>query len=225
MKFYYARNYNHLTIKDLFGILFCIKTDWSGVMDILFAIFGGAYYALKYAGEKAQSEIFQAKLEEAGNQMKNNQKYKSTPALEQRARYTPMEIICAQFNDDLVYAMGSNWQHKLKQSEIERKNRVSYDFVYRKEWIYRLVLASYGKVDDWRIVPLGKMRTGEGAKEDLRFAECVEKQLVKAGVTEIKFGLVAGYYDKIKRKRSPRDIDEGRLEIFGETTSDLYRLW
>ena len=99
--------------------------------------------------------------------------------------HTNLDKVCDDFQEELLYAIGEDFKTVLKQPI--RPEWIGFDCPDDPSvWLYRLVQASIGKIDDdlvWSGYHIGSLDTRE---RNRRFAEMIEKKLIESGVTDIK---------------------------------------
>lgn len=173
------------------------------VLCFLIALFGGIYYYCKYIFEKAQSAACDKTLN-TQKQLRDQLKARLCVSFEEERRIKDyilsgknFEKICDDFQSDFKFVFGANWKEVLRipprppvlDPKTYRHDAYSFEVpanhIY---WVYRLMLASRGKVDTWMIFD-GYMVSPPDKNMNFRFAQCIEKRLIKAGVNDVCFVL------------------------------------
>lgn len=136
----------------------------------------------------------------------------------------------AFFAEDFRYVFGENWKDKLrippKPPVLSSKND-AYSFfipVNHITWVYHLLLAKNGKIDHC-IPSYGYSIGGINNKDmSIKFAECIEAQLLNAGVRGIRLALeldtICGTIQRL-----PNDVCGGHIKIESLCHFPTYRLW
>lgn len=139
--------------------------------------------------------------------------------------------ICELFSDDFEYVFGNDWEDKLKIPQKQLLSPGVYMRAYsiwrpnsHAMWVYHLVLAQKGKIDRQLIshgLPLGGM---DDADRNVKFAKCIEKNLIKAGVQDVRLALeletIIG-----SGRRTPEHLCGGNIVIESLCFSQTCRLW
>lgn len=200
------------------------------MFDFFKSLFGGAYYIGKIANEKSKRKEYDLKREK--RQALYNSLSARIGAPFQICQKTKNDIldgnhyeeICEKFKNDFRFVLGVRWKDLLqippKIMCHESALYASYNHVY---WVYHLMLASQGKVDKG-ILNMGYLIGGiNDAKTHIKFAQCIEGQLLNAGVTDIKLALelenVCG------KQQSSSDPYGGSIKIVGLANYPTHRLW
>ena len=188
------------------------------MFNLFTALFGGLYYSGKIANEKS-------KIKEADEQNKsliNNIKvlqslYGADINLKRKTEEfvrcgNHYEEICDLLKDDLEYVLGSDWKRVLN---IPKGSRDGSSFLpaHHNYWVYHLLLSKSGKMDDWEMSMGYPWNTIDTKERNKKFMYCIEKNLINAGVHDIK--LVC------------ESRPNGQLSVKPEQccTHSSYRLW
>lgn len=196
---------------------------------LFIALFGILFYGCKILNEKSQLKEYY-KTQEKINQTREliNNRVSADYELQLWAKeyvecgnnYTQ---ICENFGKCFEFVFGDNWQNILV---IPNNQRISYSYYLPSQhiyWVYHLLLASRGKIDNMRV----SSGFGVGGLEDkdinLKFAECIERCLADNGtnvnlVLELD-NLCAGV------KRTPKDICGGYIKIKEFCNYPTHKLW
>lgn len=185
------------------------------MFDFFIALFGGLYYGGKQIHEKSKLNTYEksAAIQEACRSRLQAKICTSFQTEQDTKSYIlngeHFEKICSDFEDDFRFVFGSGWRELLR---IPPKEPVLNPQIYKKDaysfyvpanhiyWVYRLILASKGKVDR------GMLTSGYsigGIKERgmcIKFAQRIEQRLLNAGVCDVHFVLEQNpdYEDSIK---------------------------
>lgn len=142
--------------------------------------------------------------------------------------------ICRKFQKEFEFVFGSHWRDMLdippKPSRVDT-NYIIPPGTYTADWVYHLMLADDGKIDDWVIFegfPAGGINT---AYRNMKFVQCIENRLVSKGVEGVKFVFKPCDSKRTVSTCSPqsiaRTIAGGHfiIEATAFDVSDTIRLW
>lgn len=208
------------------------------MFEFFIALFGGLFYTNKYFNEKAKLKAFDFRQKEQLATLADiESKYSASLELEQWAKDfissgDHYDEICTWFAEDFRYALGRDWKEKLlipteflPMTRIYRKQ--DYPWVMPSAhvmWVYHLLLAKRGKIDHWAITsgfPIG----GLSEKDmNVKFAECIEGQLMNAGVRGVRLALELDYMYGTTRRTSS-DLCGGDIKIEALCNHPTHRLW
>lgn len=200
------------------------------MFEFFIALFGGAYYLCRYCDEKAKTKAYNTKHEKwLSLQSDIKIRYQADEKLSRWAKELILsgenyDEICEWFAEDFEYALGTDWKSKL---DIPKHYPWSFtvidfptDIPCNITWVYHLILAKYGKIDDWVIYGGFKVGdTDEAVRIHTRFAECIEWHLINAGVHGVRFAL------ELSPRVSPDKIRGGQIKIESLCNYPTYRLW
>lgn len=161
------------------------------------ALFGGLYYCIRYAYDKSKLNAF-ARDEAERENYYNDLRVRVCTSFENERKIQDYilsgdayEEICDTYSEDFKFVFGSNWKNVLrippKPSVLDPKlyKHDAYSFsvpcnhIY---WVYRLILASKGKVVH-ELLTLGYLAGGEEDRAMcIKFAQRIEKRLRERGV-------------------------------------------
>jgi hypothetical protein len=169
------------------------------MLEFLLALFGGTYYAGKYLTEKSKDQQSNLLIEQKQRiQEEYLSKYAASYDLSQQVK---KDIISGKYYDDIIkkfakdfqFVFGEDWMNQLNipTATCPDKIRRQYERCFsigayptsHMEWVYHLMLAKHGKMDEWA------MRTGYGigilARENtnmcVRFTQCIERIMRESG--------------------------------------------
>ena len=175
-----------------------------GIFSFFVALFGGTYYGGKYTCEQAKLNKYN-KSNAAKERYRNRLKATMCATLqyEQTVKNNILngrnyEKICTEFGDDFKFVFGSHWQSILKIPPLppvldpKIYKDAAYSFYVPANhiyWVYRLILASNGKVDNG-LLTQGYSVGGIMEKEmSIKFAQCIERRLISSGRTNLRLVL------------------------------------
>ena len=139
--------------------------------------------------------------------------------------------ICSWFAEEFRYVLGKDWKEKLR---IPTKF-LPMSCIYGKQypwsmpsahimWVYHLLLAKQGKIDHG-VPGFGYPIGGINDKDtSIKFAECIEWQLLNAGVRGVRLALELDYICSTKRRTSS-DLCGGSIKIESLCHHPTHRLW
>lgn len=200
------------------------------MFEFFIALFGGIYYLSKYTNDKAKDKAYRVKFEEKMELQKNiRTRYEADEKLCRWAKRMILsgenyDKICEWFAEDLKYTFGTDWKSKLviphEYPSFHSVDDFPTNIQYHITWVYHLVLAKHGKIDPsviWNGFKLGY--TDEDVHVNTRFAECVELQLLNAGVENVRFALELSPYT------SWNEIKGGNIKIESLCCYPTRKLW
>lgn len=203
------------------------------MFELFIALFGGLFYAGKYANEKSKlnafdknQRIWQATLDDI------REKYEANYELEQWAKNfissgEHFDEICNLFANDFRYVFGDDWRSQLRipprppalDPKVYKKDAYSFllpaNHIY---WVYHLLLATKGKIDSWSILSGFSIGGIDNKDMNVKFAECIERHLVGAGVQGVRLALEL-------YNRTPDYLYGGSIKIESLCHSKTHRLW
>ena len=174
------------------------------MFNLFTAFFGGMYYGSKSTYEKGKlkkyddnQKIFQDKLSRIRAIYSATSNH--TQMIKEKilsGRY--YEVICDRYEEDFRYVFGSNWKERLS---IPPKPPVLNPAQYKSDaysfyvpanhicWVYHLMLADEGKLDNWIISPVNGFSCGGENIIDMniKFVKRIEMKLINRGVNDIRF--------------------------------------
>lgn len=129
------------------------------------------------------------------------------------------EEICEKFQDDFRYVLGANWRDTLrippKPPILNHKTSPLLVPAEHTYWVYRLILASEGKVDNGMLT-FGYQIAGIREKDMcVKFARRIETRLINAGVKDVCLVL---------EQRDANDVC-GAIKIEALCNHRTQRLW
>lgn len=199
------------------------------MFDIFIALFGGLFYAGKYAKEKSEMKL-------ADEQMANKEAIWSSL----RSRYNDYNTeiwakkyllsgenyntICESFSEYFKYVLGEDWKEKL-----EIPNGYSVDYrtcLYPKHhafWVYHMLLAQKSKIDTWHTAT-GFLIGGTAIKDmNIKFAKCVEDILNQNGN---HINLVFELQPEVgENSRNVNDLCGGYIKLIEFCNYPTTKLW
>lgn len=208
------------------------------MFEFFIALFGGLFYGNKYSREKSKQKAFEDKQSARMSTLESvRSRYVASTELERWAKDLILngrnfEDICNWFAEDFRYVLGSDWKQKLRippnpmlHSGLSKNDAYSFcipaNHIY---WVYHLLLAKQGKIDHG-VPSYGYSIGGINEKDmNIKFAECIEGQLLNAGVSGIRLALEL---DDIVygRRRSPSEVCGGHIKIETLSYFPTHRLW
>lgn len=198
-------------------------------MDTAFALLVGLFLLGSYLCEKIQFKIADKRIEEGkkrNNYIRN--RYSAGKELlianEMLRDYKKYNEIYEWFADDFEYVFGADWKEKLCLSP----SGSTCDPSAHTYWVYHLILAKYGKLRN----PFHPLEIGskKDVQMNVRFAECIERHLHKAGATEIRLVLELEPREVSKKGkptvyRSPIHLAGGEIVIESLARYETQPLW
>lgn len=169
------------------------------MVEFFIALFGGLYYGGRYLGEKTlehKHDMAVATRQKLREHIINTYCVDRNENLNNRAYVnTNFDKICDEFKEELTYALGDDFKPEFSKP-IPRECRGIDWSGDPRVWLYRLVLASRGKIDDDLAIWSSGYHLGspEYRERNQRFAEMIEKRLIAAGVNDIKLVVVHEHY-------------------------------
>lgn len=199
------------------------------MFSFFIALFGGLFYGSKSHYEQAKINEYEKKVavQEA---YRNNIKSKICASYQDELNIKnqilsgeSFDMICEEFSNDFRYVFGRNWRDIL---HIPPRPPVLNPSVYKKEaysffvpanhiyWVYRLILAKKGKVDNGMLTQGYLVGGIEERDMSIKFAKCIEDRLHNAGHTDIRLVLEQKSY-----------ADTGSIKIESLCNHPTKRLW
>ena len=207
------------------------------MFEIFIALFGGLFYAGKYSNEKAKLKAYDDRQNAWMSTLESIQsRYVASYetglwAKDFISSGEHYDEICSWFAEEFRYVFGKDWKEKLR---IPTKF-LPMSCIYGKQypwlmpsahvmWVYHLLLAKKGKIDQ-DIPGFGYPIGGINDKDMcIKFAECIERQLLNAGVRGIRVALELDYICSTKRRTSS-DLCGGSIKIKSLCHHPTHRLW
>ena len=174
------------------------------MFNLFIALFGGMYYGSKSTYEKG-------KLKKYDDNQKNFQDklsriraiYRATSNRTQMIKEKILsgryyEEICSKYEEDFKYVFGQRWNDILsippKPPVLDPKLYKSDAYSFRVPanhicWVYHLMLADEGKLDDWVIYPTSGLLVGglDDIEMCTKFVRRIEQHLIRRGINDIRF--------------------------------------
>lgn len=208
------------------------------MFELFIALFGGLYYGNKYTTENSKLKAYDQKQniwqnEYTGIKFKYGADYETEQwAKEFVASGKHYDEICNWFSEEFRYVFGDDWRKKLVIPTPSRNLRQLYGnkvFPWSLPcahvmWVYHLLLAQRGKIDDWAIsqgYPVGGI---DDKDMTIKFAKCIEARLLEAGVYNIRLALELDTLCGI-RNRMPNEVCGGNIKIESLCHHPTHRLW
>lgn len=186
-------------------------------------LFGGLLYGSKQTYEQGKLNAYE---DSTSNNQITYSRLKATigatPATEELLKNYVLsgehyKKICNDFQEDFRFVFGGNWKSRLCIPPINSVSK--YDFqlpMNHVYWVYRLLLASQGKVDS-SMLTMGYTIGGIHEKDMcVRFAQRIEQQLQEHTEQHIRF--VVG-------KNTTDDICGCNIKIDVLCNQPFYRIW
>lgn len=206
------------------------------MFELFIALFGGIYYGGKYLNEKSKLKSFDRAQEERRTYreyIKNKYCVSYEYSQEIKSRILSGEYyedICNEFENDFKFVLGCDWKEKLRIPPKPLNYVVDKKYLYTSfipcnhiYWVYHLLLAKDGKLDE-RIPSWGFSIGGTKDKEmNVKFAQCIEGQLLNAGVTDIRLALELE--TDCCGQRTPDRLEGGSIVIESLSHCPTHRLW
>ena len=201
------------------------------MFEFFIALFGGAYYAGKYAKDKADMRRYEQRAATKESvRLDIQSRYAADDKLEAWAKDfiasgKHFDEICDWFEEDFKYVLGSGWMDKLTIPKYRTTQTTVYSMFSQPSshamWVYHLLLAKQGKIDQWVVFsgfPIGGTSTKD---TNIKFAQCIEGQLLNAGVRGVRLSLELNPGNYI----TPSSVCGGRIKIESLCNYPTYRLW
>lgn len=207
------------------------------MFEFFIALFGGLFYGNKYSNEKSKLKAYDERRaihEATYNDVQS--RYVASYETERWAKDfvssgEHYDEICSWFAEEFRYVLGKDWKEKLR---IPTKF-LPMSCIYGKQypwsmpsahimWVYHLLLAKQGKIDHG-VPGFGYPIGGINDKDtSIKFAECIEGQLLNAGVRGVRLALELDYICSTKRRTSS-DLCGGSIKIESLCHHPTHRLW
>lgn len=200
------------------------------VIELFIALFGGLYIAGRCAYDNSKSREADTRTSTL-NERRNAIENRYVADIETRERTKEyircgkhFEDICNALCDDLCYALGNDWKSKLQIPKGYACKTLAMYPDKHEYWIYHLLLARQGKIDIF-ISSSGYGIGGIHSKDMcVKFAECIERELLTAGVQGIRLALELNYICA-GRRRTQYDLCGGDIKIESLCHYPTHRLW
>ena len=209
------------------------------MFEFFIALFGGLFYGNKYSNEKAKLKAYDDRQNAWMSTLESIQsRYVASTELERWAKGFILkgdhfDDICNWFAEDFRYVFGANWKDKLR---IPPKAPILDPKVYKNDaysfsvpanhitWVYHLLLAKKGKID--HNIPFSGYGVGgiDDKNMTIKFAECIEGQLLNAGVRGIRLALELDMVHGTRRRASS-EVCGGSIKIESLCHHPTHRLW
>lgn len=211
------------------------------MFEFFIALFGGLFYLCKYCNEKFKEASFderQMTYRAIRNSIESRYVLNDEAEREVKNFVSSGEHydeICSLFAEEFRYVFGEDWKEKLIIPKLLfpikctcSKKITPFPLPMlpsvHSTWVYHLLLAKQGKID--HTVPGFGYPIGGIKDKDMcvKFAECIEKQLINAGVKDIRLVLEL---DNIccTIRRTPSDVCGGNIKIESLCCYPTHRLW
>ena len=209
------------------------------MFEFFLALFGGLFYGKKYSGAKTKLKAYDDRRNVWISTLEDIQsRYVASMELERGVKDLILkgnhfEDICNWLSEDFRYVFGANWKDKLSipprapvlDPETYKNDAYSFSIPANHiTWVYHLLLAKKGKID--HKIPLNGYDIGGMADKDMtiKFAECIEGRLLKAGVHDVRLVLELDMMCGARR-RLPTDVCGGNIKIESLCHHPTHRLW
>lgn len=198
------------------------------MFNLFTALFGGLYYGGKYTHEKSKINKYEKRMEEYEKSYNDLQSALciSFNSEQQIKEYilsgNHYEEICRQYAEDFKFVFGSKWEYILRipplppvlNPKVYKHDAYSFyvpcNHIY---WVYRLMLASRGKVDHG-LLTQGYSVGGMSEREMcIKFAHCIERRLRQLGHPNLTLVL----------ERNPHGADAIKVDLL--CNHDYERMW
>lgn len=175
------------------------------MLDFFIALFGGLYYGGKYAHEKSKlnkcnyKALLRQKQRDDLRSLLCISTEKENCVKEYILSGSHYEEICDNFAEDFKFVFGSKWIDMLRipplppvlDPKIYKDEACYFDNPYNHiYWVYRLMLASKGRMDSWSLAMGMPIRGDKENREmGIKFAHCIERRLRQSGHPNLTFVL------------------------------------
>lgn len=190
------------------------------------ALIGALYYGFKWATDKGKSEYAEKRLEERLNSIDRYESRYGATFERQRAIEDKVlsgeyyNEICSAYEEDFKFVYGYNWKNRLliPPVGVSQSSKVIKLPTPDYEWVCHLMLADEGKMNSSVISPVVGFPCGglDNIDTNIKFVQCVERRLIKKGITDIRFVVEpprAFDYKPLTKPYSKRDMCGGRFII------------
>lgn len=175
------------------------------MFNLFTALFGGLYYGGKYTHEKSKLNKYEKSREEY-KKCYDDLQSSLCVSIEDENRVKDYvltgnhyEEICDSYAEDFKFVFGSKWIDILRipplppvlDPKLYKDEAYYFDNPYNHiYWVYRLILASKGKMDSWSLA-MGMPIRGDKKNRELgiKFAHCIERRLRQSGYPNLTFVL------------------------------------
>ena len=171
------------------------------MFELFIALFGGIYYIVKILCKQSQEINYVTK---ASDRQNTRISLMSKLCLDSKEEFAiqnyilsgeHFDEICDKFEEDFQFVFGEDWRNKLiippKPPILNPKiyKRDAYSFITpcnHITWVFRLILASMGKVSSEMFSQMGYACGGDRDQEMCtKFAQRIEMRLRESGVNDI----------------------------------------
>lgn len=199
------------------------------MFEFILALLGGTYYGSKTFNEKNKVKKFDYISEQRAIIRQNLREticadYQMEKSVKDYISCGEhFDDICTEFESDFKNIFGDEWKEKIRippkatalNPDIYKANAYSFsvpaNHIY---WVYRIILATVGKVDDG-LIAFGYSISYPDKDMCIKFAKAIERRLINAGVSEVR--LVLEY----QSKNDPCGVFKIESLCYKET----HRLW
>lgn len=204
------------------------------MFDFFITLFGGLYYGRKYLNERSKDSNANKRIGDY-NILRTDIESKLSASYHEEKQTKEyilsgnnFEEICKRFSSDFEFVFGELWQEVLQipprppvlDPKIYKNDATSFcipnNHIY---WVYALLLASQGKIDQW-MLSNGYLIGGiEDSDIHIKFAQCIEKHLRKYNPS------IALVLEKQRDYITPERPYGGCLKVQQLCLYPTYRLW
>lgn len=190
------------------------------------ALFGALYYGFKWATDKGKAEYADKQREDRLNDIHRYQSRYGASLERQRAIENKVlsgayyDEICSAYEEDFKFVYGLNWKNRLLIPPIgvSQPTNVIKLPTPDYEWVCHLILADEGKINNSAISPVVGFPCGglDNIDTNIKFVQCIERRLMKKGITDIRFVVDpprAFDYKPLTKPYSKKDMCGGRFII------------
>lgn len=175
------------------------------MFSLFAALFGGLYYGGKYASEKSKLKESDRKRNDFITSMEQLRSLYGADILTENEIKEYIRCgkhykeICDILQEDFSFVFGPDWKNILS---IPNGRWVNCDFLplYHSYWVYHLLLSKKGKMDGSVMYSGYTWGSISTESRDIKFMQCIEKNLIEAGIKDIKLVCEERPYDKTKVK-------------------------
>lgn len=199
------------------------------MFEFLLALLGGSYYGSKALSDRDKVRKFDKMSEQQATLRQNLRDticadyHMEKSVKDYISSGEHFDDICGEFESEFKDIFGNEWKDKIR---IPPKAPVLNPDIYKDDaysfsvpanhiyWVYRIILATVGKVDDG-LIAFGYSISYPDRDMCIKFAKAIERRLVNAGVSEVR--LVLEY----QSENDPCGV----FKIESICGKDTYRLW